>query len=567
MEFPDMKKQLTTAIGLGALSLFLLGATPNTMAAPTGQDKQVKRPLTPKLRYENPLAGTQWELVSPVYRGLKQKPTLQFDEGRLFTSVGLNRISGGYSVDLDVMSVYPLISTKMGGPREVMAAENALSKAVQSAKNFQLSKDGRSLTLYGSSTLVWRRTGSTAVAVNPLANTQWEVDSPTFPGVQKRPTLNITEKSLGPSVGLNAIGGGYTVKGNTIKVERMISTMMAGSTEVMKAERALIKAIEGARTFELSPDGQHLTLRGSSTLQLRRIGKSETVANPLAWTEWELTSPTYRGLKKTPTLKISDKGLSPSVGLNVVNGGYTVKGNTIKVESLISTMMAGPQEIMEAERALNRGVQEAKTFELTQNGQRLTLRGSSTLTFRRTGTTAQGFVPAETKIISVGPQLGPEMDGDKSPNYLQLEDLSEGVSWGKFTERKIEGFNFVPDYRYQLRVVVERNQRTGEKRLRALEVFSQQWMRTATLAANHKILEVAPTEVDCIGVAPRKCLQVREAGGQWQTFSAPIEGFTFEDGWRYRLQVAVTPVKNPPADGSSLRYQLVRVLDKMPVTY
>src|SRR5690606_6198992 len=97
--------------------------------------------------------------------------------------------------------------------------------------------------------------------------------------------------------------------------------------------------------------------------------------------------------------------------------------------------------------------------------------------------------------------------------------------------------------------------------------FSQQWMRTATLAPNHKIFEVAPTEVDCIGVGSRKCLQVREVGGEWQTFYAPIEGFTFEDGWRYRLQVAVTPVKNPPADGSSLRYQLVRVLDKMPVTY
>jgi|GEM_PF-372130 len=559
-----MKKQLTTAIGLGALSLFLLGATPGAVAAPAGQ---VKRPLTPKRVYENPLAGTQWELVTPVYRGLKKKPTLKFEDSRLSTSVGLNSISGGYSVDLDVMSVGPLISTKMAGPRELMDAERALSKAVQDAENFKLSGDGRSLTLYGSSTLIWRRTGSTAVAVNPLANTQWEVDSPVYRGLSKRPTLNITEKSLGPSVGLNAIGGGYTVKGNTIKVERMVSTMMAGSPEVMSAERALIKAIEEARTFELSPDGQRLTLRGSSTLVLRRTGSTQTVANPLAWTEWELTSLTYRGLAKPPTLKISDKGLSPSVGLNLVNGGYTVKGNTIQVESLISTMMAGPQEIMEAERAFNKGVQDAKTFELTQNGQRLTLRGSSTLVFRRTGTTAQGFVPAETKIINVAPQLGPEMDGDKSPNYLQLEDLSEGVSWGKFTERKIEGFDFVPGYRYQMRVVVERDQRSGEKRLRALEVFSQQWMRTATLEPTHKILEVAPTLVDCLGVAPRKCLKVREAGGQWQNFYAPIEGFKFEDGWRYRLQVAVTPVKNPPADGSSLRYQLVRVLDKMPVIY
>lgn len=559
-----MKKQLTTAISLSALSVFLLGATPGAMAAPVGQ---VDKPLTTKRVIENPLAGTQWELVTPVYRGLSKKPTLQFEENRLSTSVGLNRISGGYSVNNDGITVAPLISTKMGGPREVMEAERALIKAVQEAKNFKFSNDGHSLTLYGSSTLVWRRTGSAPIMVNPLANTEWELISPVYRGLKKTPTLKINEKSLGPSVGLNAIGGGYTVQGNTIKVERMISTMMAGSPEIMEAERALIKGVEGAKRFEISPDGKRLTLRGASTLVFRRTGSTQPVQNPLAWTEWELTSPTYRGLEKAPTLKISDKGLSPSVGLNVINGGYTVQGNTIRVESLISTMMAGPQEVMEAERALIKGVEGARSFELSQNGQRLTLRGASTLVFRRTGTTAQGFVPTETKIIYVGPQLGPEMDGDKSPQYLQLEDLSEGVSWGKFTERKIEGFEFVPGYRYQMRVVVERNQRTGERRLRLLEVFSQQWMRTATLAPNHKILEVAPTEVDCTGVGARKCLQVREAGGQWQTFYAPIEGFTFEDGWRYRLQVVVTPVKNPPADGSSLRYQLVRVLDKMPVIY
>ena len=557
-----MKKQLTITIVLGALSLFLLGGAPGAMAAPAGQ---VKQPLTIKVKLENPLAGTQWELVTPTYRGLKTTPTLTFDDERLYTSVGLNRISGGYSVSADVIQVDPLISTKMGGPREVMEAERALIEAVQGAENFKLSRDGRNLTLTGNGTLVWRRTGTSQTVANPLAGTAWELTSPTFRGLQKTPTLTINENSLGPSVGLNAIGGGYTVQGNTIKVERMVSTMMAGSPEVMEAERAMIKGVEGAKSFELSPDGQRLTLRGASTLVFRRTNAAQQ--NPLAWTEWELTTPTYRGLSKTPTLKISDKGLAPSVGLNVINGGYTVKGNSIKVERMISTMMAGPQEIMEAERALVRGVEGAKSFELSPDGQRLTLRGTSTLVFRRTGTTAQGYIPTETKIINVGPRFGPEMDGDKTPRYLQLEDLSEGVSWGKFTEREIEGFNFVPGYRYQLRVLVERNQRTGEKRLRLLEIFSQQWMRTATLAPNHKILEVAPTEVDCTEVGSRKCLQVREVGEEWQTFYAPIEGFTFEDGWRYRLQVAVTPVKNPPADGSSLRYQLVRVLDKMPVTY
>ena len=87
-----MKKQLTITIGLGALSLFLLGGAPGAMAAPAGQ---VKQPLTIKVKLENLLAGTQWELVTPTYRGLKTAPTLKFDDERFYTSVGLNRISGG----------------------------------------------------------------------------------------------------------------------------------------------------------------------------------------------------------------------------------------------------------------------------------------------------------------------------------------------------------------------------------------------------------------------------------------------------------------------------------------
>ena len=290
-------------------------------------------------------------------------------------------------------------------------------------------------------------------------------------------------------------------------------------------------------------------------------------ANVLAWTEWELTAPAYAGLEKPPFLKFTDTRLSTSVGLNFIGGAYTLGGKTMSVKPLVSTFMAGSQSLMNAEARYSKALQSVQSFEVNANGQNLILRGDETLSFRLTGRTLQGFAPTETKIINVAHRLGSQLDGDKTPKYLQLEDLSEGTSWGRFSQNKILDFDFVPGYRYQMRVVVERNALTGEKRLRALEIFSQQWMRTAKLEANHKILEVAPTKVDCAGVAPNKCLQIREVGGQWMTFQAPIAGFNFEEGWRYRLQVAVTSVKNPPADASSLQYTLVRVLDKLPVTY
>ncbi|ALP42162.1 hypothetical protein WL1483_2743 [Aeromonas schubertii] len=82
----------------------------------------------------------------------------------------------------------------------------------------------------------------------------------------------------------------------------------------------------------------------------------------------------------------------------------------------------------------------------------------------------------------------------------------------------------------------------------------------------NKVMEVNSQLAHCVGVAPMKCMQVREQDdAPWQLFYQKIDGFEFEPGYRYRLEVAVRQVDNPPADGSSLHYQLVRVIDKQPV--
>jgi heat shock protein HslJ len=81
-----------------------------------------------------------------------------------------------------------------------------------------------------------------------------------------------------------------------------------------------------------------------------------------------------------------------------------------------------------------------------------------------------------------------------------------------------------------------------------------------------RTLFVGPEQVDCTGVAPQKCLQVREdADGDYQLFYNTIEGFTFEPGFEYELLVQIDPVANPPADGSSLKYTLVEIVSKTAV--
>ena len=76
-----------------------------------------------------------------------------------------------------------------------------------------------------------------------------------------------------------------------------------------------------------------------------------------------------------------------------------------------------------------------------------------------------------------------------------------------------------------------------------------------------EIMLVDHYRVPCYGVGPRLCSLVSEPGSAEQTyFYNGIDGFSQEWGHRYELRVLVTEIANPPADGSSLNYELVEVI-------
>ena len=71
---------------------------------------------------------------------------------------------------------------------------------------------------------------------------------------------------------------------------------------------------------------------------------------------------------------------------------------------------------------------------------------------------------------------------------------------------------------------------------------------------------VEPRLVDCVGVVPQRCMVV---DGEY--FYGAIEGFTYEEGYTYTLEVRIEelPEDEVPADGSSLKYYLVRQVSKV----
>lgn len=79
---------------------------------------------------------------------------------------------------------------------------------------------------------------------------------------------------------------------------------------------------------------------------------------------------------------------------------------------------------------------------------------------------------------------------------------------------------------------------------------------------------VSEKKADCEGgEGPRKCLQVRSKESEpWTFFYSKIEGFTYEEGTKYQLEVATEPRPNPPQDASSVKYKLVKIVSQEKVT-
>merc|ERR1719498_1298672 len=82
-------------------------------------------------------------------------------------------------------------------------------------------------------------------------------------------------------------------------------------------------------------------------------------------------------------------------------------------------------------------------------------------------------------------------------------------------------------------------------------------------AARYETIYVGDHLVDCVGVVPMKCMLVKSnLADEWTYFYDVIQGFDYDPGFVYQLQVSVEEIPNPPADGSSLRYGLIEVVAK-----
>ncbi|WP_157757695.1 DUF4377 domain-containing protein [Pseudalgibacter alginicilyticus] len=81
-------------------------------------------------------------------------------------------------------------------------------------------------------------------------------------------------------------------------------------------------------------------------------------------------------------------------------------------------------------------------------------------------------------------------------------------------------------------------------------------------------LWVDSERIDCIGEAEQTCYKVQESSiideANWHLLYDSIQDFDeqYETGYIYRISVIKINIDNPPADGSSMKYILNRVISK-----
>ncbi len=74
----------------------------------------------------------------------------------------------------------------------------------------------------------------------------------------------------------------------------------------------------------------------------------------------------------------------------------------------------------------------------------------------------------------------------------------------------------------------------------------------------------------CFGEGRFQCMLAQE-GEQlgtesWSNFFGGIDGFEYEGGYIYNLEVRTRTIENPPADGSSIAYELIRIISQEEIT-
>lgn len=202
------------------------------------------------------------------------KVFIQFDESsnRIFGNTGCNRFSGTYNLEDGKFSVKGVASTKMACFGDgVMENEALIFKALSDAEVLKNKGETITVSTEGKVRLKLRRGNDQTDPQAKLPAKKWnliKIGDKEVKLSEDLPFLNFdtVKKSSGGNSGCNVFGSNFAMKGNSIKISDIISTMRACEFEDrMTIERGFFDGLQKADRFRLD-DSRLILLNGESIL-------------------------------------------------------------------------------------------------------------------------------------------------------------------------------------------------------------------------------------------------------------------------------------------------------------
>ena len=278
--------------------------------------------------------------------------TIEITDYNISGNSGVNNYIGSVTIGSDgKLIISDLGSTKMAGSANLMTQEQEYYNALKNVTGYKIVGDnlvmmdsnGKTLLTFADAATIptgsWILENNTAVTINFLSDGMVNGRAP-----------------------VNLYFGTYTFSGNNGLVFSAIgSTLIAGEEQSMQQESVFFAALQNVSGYKIV-DGSLLLFDNSGTTILTF---KET---PAIVGKWLLASDNNVTVTFNPNGSFG--GQAP---VNVYGGSYTTSGNTLSVgDDIISTMMAGTEEQMQAEFAFFSALKESTGYSIVDSNLTIT---------------------------------------------------------------------------------------------------------------------------------------------------------------------------------------------------
>ncbi len=270
--------------------------------------------------------------------------TLNITDSNISGNSGVNTYFGSVTIGSDgKLIISNLGSTKMAGPANLMTQEQEYYNALKNVTGCKIIEGNLVMTDNDGKILL-----TFADAAN-IPTGSWILDTNTAVTINFLP-----EGTVNGRAPVNSYFGIYTFSGNNgLAFSGIGSTLIAGEAQPMLEESAFFAVLNNVSGYKIV-DGS-LVLSDTSGTTLLTFTKTPAIVG-----KWLLAS------DKNVTVTFNAGGsLGGQAPINVYGGSYTTSDNTLSVgDDIVSTMMAGTEEQMQAEFAFFSALKESAGYSI-----------------------------------------------------------------------------------------------------------------------------------------------------------------------------------------------------------